>query len=45
MVGRKTYELLDLKVIQWNDEDVLTASINGKDKLFITDETNWSEVE
>ena len=41
MLKKKAYELLEFKVIQWNDEDVLTTS--GYD-IFIEDDTDWSTV-
>ena len=45
MVTKKAYELLDLKVVQWNCEDVLTASDNTNDQFFIKDGVDWSQVQ
>lgn len=43
MVTKKAYGLLQMKVVHWSNEDVLTTSVeNAKDYFFITDETNWN---
>ena len=44
MVGKKAYEVPVFRVIQWTDEDVLTASDNTNDQFFITDSVDWSEI-
>jgi len=44
MVGKKVYELLYIKVVQWSNEDLLNASVDNHDKFFIEDETNWNSV-
>ena len=44
MVTKKAYELLEFKVIQWNCQDVLTASDDTNDQFFIKDGVDWSQV-
>ena len=50
MVGKKAYELLEIEVVQWSHEDVITTSgqdepkEEAKDMFFIEDETNWRVV-
>lgn len=44
MVTKKAYELLEFKVVQWTNEDVLTASDDTNDQFFIKDGVDWSQV-
>lgn len=41
MVTKKTYESPVWKVVRSANQDVVTASDNENDKLFITDDVEW----